>query len=193
MLEQNLNSLWWSICTADDSRYLIFRNSWQMSRASPAKHHFSLMFTLCDTDFEKVLTWILGEQQGSVNFYMFHGGTNFGFMNGGNEGLNATNEGDIIPYQPAITSYGMYPTNPPLPAMVCPLPTHHYQLWCVPYQPTITSYGMYPTNPPLPAMVCTLPTYNHQLWYLFNFVNYGMSPTNPTSPAMVCLLPTQHN
>ena len=53
-----------------------------------------------------MLTWILGEQQGSVNFYMFHGGTNFGFMNGGNEGLNATNEGKTIPYEPTITSYG---------------------------------------------------------------------------------------
>ena len=33
----------------------------------------------------------------SVNFYMFHGGTNFGFMNGAN--------GDPSPYQADITSY----------------------------------------------------------------------------------------
>jgi beta-galactosidase len=33
---------------------------------------------------------------GSVNFYMFHGGTNFGFMNGANYGDG---------YQPTITSY----------------------------------------------------------------------------------------
>lgn len=33
----------------------------------------------------------------SVNFYMFHGGTNFGFMNGAN--------GDPTPYQADVTSY----------------------------------------------------------------------------------------
>ena len=32
----------------------------------------------------------------SLNFYMFHGGTNFGFMNGANHGGK---------YQPTITSY----------------------------------------------------------------------------------------
>lgn len=37
------------------------------------------------------------EQNGSVNFYMAHGGTNFGFYNGANH-----NEAD---YQPTITSY----------------------------------------------------------------------------------------
>ena len=37
---------------------------------------------------------------------MFHGGTNFGFMAGANEGLGATNEGNKQPYQPDITSYG---------------------------------------------------------------------------------------
>ena len=34
----------------------------------------------------------------SVNFYMFHGGTNFGFMNGANHDLNGR-------YEPTITSY----------------------------------------------------------------------------------------
>lgn len=34
----------------------------------------------------------------SVNFYMFHGGTNFGFMNGANV---------FTDYQPDVTSYGM--------------------------------------------------------------------------------------
>ena len=33
-----------------------------------------------------------------MNLYMFHGGTNFGFMNGAN-----VNSGDL--YQPTITSY----------------------------------------------------------------------------------------
>jgi len=35
----------------------------------------------------------------SVNFYMFHGGTNFGFMNGAN------NQADYPYYQPDVTSY----------------------------------------------------------------------------------------
>ena len=57
------------------------------------------------TEFEKVLIWIL-EQKGSLNFYMFHGGTNFGFMNGANEDLDATNEAEVVPYRPTIASYG---------------------------------------------------------------------------------------
>lgn len=36
------------------------------------------------------------EAGGSVNFYMFHGGTNFGFMNGANHGGK---------YEPTVTSY----------------------------------------------------------------------------------------
>jgi beta-galactosidase len=35
---------------------------------------------------------------GSVNLYMFHGGSNFGFMNGANEGAGH-------PYQPTVSSY----------------------------------------------------------------------------------------
>ena len=57
------------------------------------------------TEFEKVLTWVL-EQKGSFNFYMFHGGTNFGFVNGANEDLDATNQAEAVPYRPTITSYG---------------------------------------------------------------------------------------
>ena len=37
---------------------------------------------------------------------MFHGGTNFGFMAGANQGLGATNEGNKNPYQADVTSYG---------------------------------------------------------------------------------------
>ena len=34
---------------------------------------------------------------GSVNFYMFHGGTNFGFMNGANIlGYNGQHQQDIL-------------------------------------------------------------------------------------------------
>jgi len=41
----------------------------------------------------------------SVNFYMFHGGTNFGFMNGANNWIvNRTLEYPY--YLPDITSYG---------------------------------------------------------------------------------------
>jgi hypothetical protein len=36
---------------------------------------------------------------GSFNLYMFHGGTNFGFMSGANTGGNGE-------YQPDVTSYG---------------------------------------------------------------------------------------
>ena len=42
-----------------------------------------------------VLSFIL-RNTASVNFYMFHGGTNFGFMNGAN-----------LPFSPQVTSYGM--------------------------------------------------------------------------------------
>ena len=58
-------------------------------------------------EFEKVLRWLLNEGS-SVNFYMFHGGTNFGFMAGANEDLGATNEGGGEPYAADVTSYGSY-------------------------------------------------------------------------------------
>ena len=61
----------------------------------------------CFVGYEKVLRWILSNG-GSFNAYMFHGGTNFGFMAGANEGLGATNEGNKNPYQPDVTSYGMF-------------------------------------------------------------------------------------
>lgn len=46
-------------------------------------------------DVASVLDEML-EQQASVNFYMFHGGTNFGFYNGANH---------IAAYEPTVTSY----------------------------------------------------------------------------------------
>ncbi|CAH1797319.1 unnamed protein product [Owenia fusiformis] len=52
------------------------------------KHH-----TWNSTEYEKVLREIVASG-GSVNLYMFHGGTNFGFMNGAN-----------YPYAPTVTSY----------------------------------------------------------------------------------------
>lgn len=71
-----------------------------------ANPNLSLNLTSNCTEFENVLTWIL-EEGASVNLYMFHGGTNFGFMNGANEGLGATNEaGANEPYAAQCTSYG---------------------------------------------------------------------------------------
>ena len=43
--------------------------------------------------------------RGSVNFYMFHGGTNFGFMNGANH-IVANNIAVFPYYAPDVTSYG---------------------------------------------------------------------------------------
>jgi beta-galactosidase len=43
----------------------------------------------------------LADYAGSINFYMFHGGTNFGFMAG-------ANSRDTAPFYDAdVTSYGM--------------------------------------------------------------------------------------
>ena len=36
-------------------------------------------------EFRNNLRTILESYNGSVNFYMFHGGTNFGFLNGANQ------------------------------------------------------------------------------------------------------------
>lgn len=52
------------------------------------------------TAFEACLSGVL-DAGGSFNMYMFHGGTNFGFMAGANyfEGSH---------YKPDVTSYGTY-------------------------------------------------------------------------------------
>ncbi len=42
----------------------------------------------------EVVEFIL-QRGASISFYMFHGGTNFGFMNGANQ-----------PFNPQVTSYG---------------------------------------------------------------------------------------
>ena len=44
-----------------------------------------------------------GEFGGHVNYYMYHGGTNFGFMNGAN--WNVGQESGRFEYQPVTTSY----------------------------------------------------------------------------------------
>uniref|UniRef100_T1JF70 Beta-galactosidase n=1 Tax=Strigamia maritima TaxID=126957 RepID=T1JF70_STRMM len=50
--------------------------------------------------FKESLITIL-QYNASVNFYMFHGGTNFGFMNGANVDLSHNK----VRYQPTVTSY----------------------------------------------------------------------------------------
>ena len=57
------------------------------------------------SEFERVLRWILSEGA-SVNFYMFHGGTNFGFLAGANDRLTPPNDSYITDYCPVTTSYG---------------------------------------------------------------------------------------
>ena len=51
-------------------------------------------------DFRSTLQNVL-DRNASVNFYMFHGGTTFGFLNGAN------NQGGSPFYQPTINSYGI--------------------------------------------------------------------------------------
>jgi len=68
-------------------------------------HWTEIHHVVCNQKFEAVLRWILCEIGGSVNIYMFHGGTNFGFVSGANDRLSATNDSYIIDYSPVVTSY----------------------------------------------------------------------------------------
>ena len=58
-------------------------------------------------EFEQILLNIFN-YKASVNFYMFHGGTNFGFMNGANhiEDYAKGNKLMFPYYAPDVTSYG---------------------------------------------------------------------------------------
>ena len=60
-------------------------------------------------EFEQILLNIFN-YKASVNFYMFHGGTNFGFMNGANhiEDYAKGNKLMFPFYAPDVTSYGTY-------------------------------------------------------------------------------------
>ncbi|XP_065170511.1 beta-galactosidase-1-like protein 2 [Atheta coriaria] len=60
------------------------------------QHHTTDIFSFTATLLE-ILNY-----PASVNFYMFHGGTNFGFMNGANSGNGA---GDNSGFQPTTNSY----------------------------------------------------------------------------------------
>jgi len=53
-------------------------------------------------DFELNLGKIIGDYGASINYYMFHGGTNFGWMNGANWNMGSNGK---LEYQPVITSY----------------------------------------------------------------------------------------
>ena len=71
---------------------------------SSCKSNASKLHIFSFSDFSEILQNIFN-YKGSVNFYMFHGGTNFGFMNGAN--LLETTGIDAFPhYAPDVTSYG---------------------------------------------------------------------------------------
>jgi len=57
------------------------------------------------TEFEESLKYTL-EEYGNINFYMFHGGTNFAFMNGANEQTENDQLKDGQDYLADVTSYG---------------------------------------------------------------------------------------
>jgi len=59
-------------------------------------HWFEQHHTTTPNQFAQVLETVFANYNGSVNFYMFHGGTNFGFWNGAN--YNSY-------YEPTVTSY----------------------------------------------------------------------------------------
>ena len=87
------------------------------------------------TDFEGVLRWVVSEG-GSINLYMFHGGTNFGFTAGANDRLSATNESYIMEYSPVVTSYGeSYIVGH------SPVVTSYGESYIVGHSPVVTSYG----------------------------------------------------
>lgn len=59
-------------------------------------------------EFSEILAAIF-DNKGSVNFYMFHGGTNFGFMNGANHVQDYARNKAMFPYYaPDVTSYGRF-------------------------------------------------------------------------------------
>lgn len=83
--------------------------NYQSNKASMVMEYWSGWFdhwtenhhTTSLTSFTKVVSDILN-YPASINFYMFHGGTNWGFMNGANiDGLKTDNSG----LQPDTTSY----------------------------------------------------------------------------------------
>ena len=69
------------------------------------------MYSLHISGFEEILGNIF-RYNASVNFYMFHGGTNFGFMNGANhiEDFGVKNKIVFPYYAPDVTSYGILDT-----------------------------------------------------------------------------------
>ncbi len=54
----------------------------------------------CANDLDKILS------EGHVNIYMFHGGTNFGFMNGSNDYENLTPDVTSYDYDAVLTEWG---------------------------------------------------------------------------------------
>jgi len=76
-----------------------------LPRVSP--HAVCCICAVCVAEFTASLTYTL-ENYGSVNFYMFHGGTNFGFMNGANEQTENDQLKNGLDYLADVTSYGEF-------------------------------------------------------------------------------------
>ena len=94
-------------------------------------------------EFEEILGNIF-KYNASVNFYMFHGGTNFGFMNGANH-IDAKTVPMFPFYAPDVTSYGTY-TN-----LICKLYTNekNIETYSFPLQITmrpLQKMGLIPKN-----------------------------------------------
>ena len=71
---------------------------------SPSQNNGEASEIFLSSDFTDILGSIFA-YNGSVNFYMFHGGTNFGFMAGAN--IAEANGQEVFPYYAAdVTSYG---------------------------------------------------------------------------------------
>ena len=93
--------------------------------------------TLSVNGFTEILTNIFN-YNASVNFYMFHGGTNFGFMNGANHIENyAKNREAMFPYYaPDVTSYGKQKTGI----------TFLKNVWNICHSFDCTAHGYYSSN-----------------------------------------------
>jgi len=63
-------------------------------------HHHVRTVGDCANDLDKIL------HQGHVNIYMFHGGTNFGFMNGSNDYEKLTADVTSYDYDAVLTEWG---------------------------------------------------------------------------------------
>lgn len=105
------------------------------------QHH-----TRPDDEFRNVMQAIL-DYPASVNIYMFHGGTNFGFMNGANVDSKNVYEPDTssYDYDAPLTEAGDYTNKYVLVKEV--IRQHNKVLTKIPLAPTETTRKAYPTLP----------------------------------------------